>query len=72
MGRYRPRTYEELMKHCEELQIKQEAIIHLLEYYTDTLGWGMQASLDYVVELFENGTMEQIIKINTGEVTHEN
>ena len=63
MGRYRPRTYEELMKHCEETQTSKDGILRLLRYYTDELGWGMQASVDYVAELFENGTIQQIKKL---------
>ena len=60
MSRYQPRTYEQLIQFCKNTQTSQTGIISLLRYYTDTLGWGMQASLDYVVELFENGTIQKI------------
>lgn len=59
MGR-RHGTYEELMKHCEATQTSKEGVLRLLRYYTDELGWGMQASVDYVAELFENGTIQAI------------
>lgn len=48
------------MKRCEETQTSKEGILRLLRYYTDTLGWGMQASVDYVAELFEDGTIQAI------------
>lgn len=51
------------MKLCEETQTSKTGILHLLRYYTDTLGWGMQASLDYTVGLFENGTIQEIKKL---------
>ena len=60
MARYQPRTYEQLMQFCKDTQMSQAGILTLLRYYTDTLGWGMQASLDYVVSLFENGTIQKI------------
>ena len=58
--RYQPRTYEQLMQFCKDTQTSQAGVLTLLRYYTDTLGWGMQASLDYVVGLFENGTIQKI------------
>ena len=51
------------MQYCEDTQTSKDGILRLLRYYTDTLGWGMQASLDYVAELFENGTIQQIKEI---------
>lgn len=54
------RTYEQLMEWCAKEKIGKDGIHSLLRYYTDTLGWGMQASLDYVVGLFENGTIQKI------------
>lgn len=63
MGRYQPRTYEQVMQYCEDTQTSKDGILRLLRYYTETLGWGMQASLDYVAELFENGTIQQIKEI---------
>lgn len=53
-------TYEQLMQFCKDTQTSQKGILALLRYYTDTLGWGMQNSLDYVVGLFENGTIQKI------------
>ncbi len=61
--RYQPRTYEQLIQFSKDAQISQEWIVRLLRYYTDTLGWGMQESLDYVVGLFENGTIQEIKKL---------
>ena len=61
--RYQPRTYEQLMQWCKDTRINDAAIIALLQHYTNTLGWGMQASLDYVVGLFENGTIQKIKEI---------
>ena len=60
MPRYQPRTYEQLMQFCKDTQTSQAGVLTLLRYYTDTLGWGMQDSLDYVVGLFENGTIQKI------------
>lgn len=53
-------TYEKLIQYCKDTQTSQAGVLTLLRYYTDTLGWGMQASLDYVVGLFENGTIQKI------------
>ena len=64
--RYQPRTYEQLMQWCKDALINDGAIIALLQHYTNTLGWGMQASLDYVVGLFENGTIQKIKEIARG------
>lgn len=61
--RYQPRTYELLLKYCKDSQIRESDILSLLRYYTDTLGWGMQDSLDYVVGLFENGTIQKMKEI---------
>lgn len=61
--RYQPRTYELLLKFCKNSQIRESDILSLLRYYTDTLGWGMQDSLDYVVGLFENGTIQKMKEI---------
>lgn len=58
--KYQPRIYEQLMQFCRDTQTNQRSVIELLRHYTDELGWGMQASLDYVVELFENGTIQKI------------
>lgn len=58
--RYQPRTYEQLVQFCKDTQTSQAGVLTLLRYYTDTLGWGMQESLDYVVGLFENGTIQKI------------
>ena len=58
--RYQPRTYEQLIQLCKDTQTSQAGVLTLLRYYTDTLGWGMQESLDYVVGLFKNGTIQKI------------
>ena len=61
--RYQPRTYEQLIQWCKDTLIDDAGMIALLQHYTNTLGWGMQASLDYVVGLFENGTIPKLKEI---------
>lgn len=60
-------TYEELIARAEKEGISKEGIHHLLNYYTDQLDWGMFKALDYVWELFENGTMAEIMKLKGGK-----
>ena len=33
MGRYQPRTYEQVMQYCEDTQTSKDGILRLLRYY---------------------------------------
>ena len=63
MGRYTPRTYEQLMRYCDESNTSNKGVMELLRYFADVRGTGMQNALDYVAELFENGTIQKIKEI---------
>lgn len=39
----------------------------LLKYYQTQLGWSEEQSLKYVISLFDNGTMDEIIALGKGD-----
>ena len=39
-------------------------IERLLDYYMDGCGWSEDSAIEYVYELFENGTIDTIMAIN--------
>ena len=52
---------EALKKWCEKTHTDVSGITFLIdEYYVKTLGWSVEKAEAYAIELFENGTIEQI------------
>ena len=45
---------------CERTKTDLTGIKALLKYYTDTCGWTEEEALNHTIELFENGTIDQI------------
>lgn len=39
----------------------------LLKYYQTQLGWSEEQALKYVISLFDNGTMDEIISLGKGD-----
>lgn len=39
----------------------------LLKYYQTQLGWSEEQALKYVISLFDNGTMDEIIALGKGD-----
>ena len=51
---------EKLQNICKETNTSIEGINLLLEYYKSSLGWDEEKAIMYVIELFENGTIDTI------------
>lgn len=51
---------EKLDAKCKETNTSVQGINFLLEYYRSSLGWDEDRAIDYVLELFDNGTIEAI------------
>ena len=39
----------------------------LLKYYQTSLGWSEEQALKYVISMFDNGTMDEIIALGKGD-----
>lgn len=39
----------------------------LLKYYQTKLGWSEEQALKYVISMFDNGTMDEIIALGKGD-----
>jgi hypothetical protein len=52
-----------LQRLVEEKGIHKEGINFLLEYYMHSLHWSENESVDYIIKLFENGTIDDILII---------
>ena len=39
----------------------------LLNYYQTSLGWSEEEAIKYVIGLFDNGTMDEIINLGKGD-----
>ena len=39
----------------------------LLKYYQTSLGWSEEQALKYVISMFDNGTMDEIINLGKGD-----
>lgn len=39
----------------------------LLKYYQTQLGWSEEQALKYVISMFDNGTMDEIIALGKGD-----
>jgi len=54
---------------CEETGTSKTGIKTLINYYTQNCGWTEESAIEYIYELFENGTIDQIKLIGAdGEV----
>lgn len=51
---------------CGDKQTKAGIAI-LIEFYINELGWTEKRAIEYAIELFENGTIEQIKIIGGNE-----
>ena len=45
---------------CEETGTSKDGIQKLIDYYTERCGWTEESAVEYVYELFENGTIDMI------------
>lgn len=51
---------ENLKKICEENETQYSGIEKLLKYYTEKCKWPEEKAIDYIIELFHNGIIDQI------------
>ena len=45
---------------CKETNTSLSGIKHLEKYYIDSLGWSKEKAITYILELFDNGTIDSI------------
>ena len=45
---------------CRNTYTKRSGLDILINYYQKSLGWTEEASIRYAIELFKNGTIDQI------------
>ena len=48
---------------CAETGAQEAGIEKLLDYYIEGCGWTEDSAVEYVYELFENGTIDAIMAI---------
>lgn len=57
-------TIEELRQQvkekCEKTNTRQEGIDFLIKYYTRSLEWSEREALEYTLQLFKDGTINEI------------
>lgn len=51
---------EKLIKKCKNTNTSIDGINLLLEYYKSSLGWNEEKAINYILKLFENGTIDTI------------
>ena len=51
---------EKLKQKCVETNTSIKGINFLIEYYKKSLGWSETKAIRYVLNLFENGTIDSI------------
>ena len=49
---------------CAEAGASEAGIERLLDYYMDGCGWSEDSAVEYVYELFENGTIDALMMIS--------
>jgi hypothetical protein len=54
------KTLEDLKEICKQTNTSYSGIEFLLKYYQETLHWPLDKASAYVIELFENGTIDSI------------
>lgn len=58
---------EKLALICKTTDTNKKGINLLLEYYQKTLGWSEEKAIAYVIDLFENGTIDAIKVLGAGD-----
>ena len=58
---------EQLLKLIESRGQSMKNYESLLKYYQTQLGWSEEQALKYVISLFDNGTMDEIIALGKGD-----
>lgn len=51
---------QKLALKCKETNIDLNVIKHLENYYISSLGWSKEKAINYILELFDNGTIDSI------------
>jgi len=59
--------YEIIQEYAKKEGAEMKGVLYLLNYYVNDLEWSMTKAVDYVLFLFESGTMKTIMKIAKGE-----
>lgn len=54
---------EKLFKLCEQHKANTEGIDYLINYYINYLGWTEEEAIKYIIELFDNGTIDKIKRL---------
>jgi hypothetical protein len=54
------KTLEDLKEICRQTNTSYSGIEFLLKYYQESLHWPLDKASAYVIELFENGTIDSI------------
>ena len=54
------KTLEDLKEICKQTNTSYSGIEFLLKYYQESLHWPLDRASAYVIELFENGTIDSI------------
>ena len=49
---------------CAKAGAHEAGVEKLLDYYIDGCSWSEDSAVEYVYELFENGTIDAIMEIN--------
>ena len=58
---------EQLLKLIESRGQTMKNYESLLKYYQTSLGWSEEEAIKYVIGLFDNGTMDEIINFGKGD-----
>ena len=58
---------EQLLKLIESRGQTMKNYESLLKYYQTSLGWSEEEAIKYVISLFDNGTMDEIIDLGKGD-----
>ena len=58
---------EQLLKLIESRGQTMKNYESLLKYYQTSLGWSEEETIKYVIGLFDNGTMDEIINLGKGD-----
>ena len=60
---------QELNEMCEKTNTRISGMEYLIKYYRESLGWAEEDAIKYAINLFKNGTIQQIKLIGKdGEV----
>ena len=58
---------EQLLKLIESRGQTMTNYESLLKYYQASLGWSEEEAIKYVIGMFDNGTMDEIINLGKGD-----